>query len=647
MAVRGGNRAIPAAVRRTRALSIVALAAVLATAVATSVGTASAGVGLPAKVVPIAPPVSTATYPAVDYGKTTSARDDRYAKTTWRVVEQTGNCCENYLTTTPGGRLLDFGGSYINYSDDRGLTWRQVQPLAPLVNGEGAIVVAPDGDVLGVEWDPYSGDHLQTYKYEADTQQWQYNETPLHQPFYDREWISVVPGPVTVGGQTYPYVSFVKGGYPTKEIYLYSTDGLTYTDITSKAAQQILTGATTQGPLATTAAAANDWIQPNTGGHMTPLGRSDVLAGPDLSSEWALFHGATFGWSSYRLPDGSQPQGLFQVDSAGRVHDVIPASDRASFDYRISTDGGATWQSVTVPLPRDLTIEEMDFRANRSAGVAAVAIHTQNQATFNDQDIVYKLDITTDTPFVKRLYRVGLGDAGATAGVGNDVRFDFDTVAVFADGRVAVSFIDSTTTDSGGGISPAAAIELDTKLGGKVKPEPAPPPPVLGTPYASYTFDSGSEGWTTSGVPSWSRSAPGTKTGTDDPGTVSFGIEGPAQYVDNVDASLTSPPIATQAGLTVLQFWLKTNTEDGFDYVNGEWSADGSTWHGLGQYSGRNDAYPGWNQVTLGFDSPGGNVQVRFHFTSDLLCSALSGAACGIDVTGARVDEVVVGKQAA
>jgi hypothetical protein len=605
----------------------------------------NAGTGLPATVVAYNPPVSTATYPGVDYGRTTSTKDDRYAKTTWRVVQRTGNCCENYLTATPGGRLLDFGGSYINYTDDRGLTWNQVRPIAPLVNGEGAIVVAPGGDVLGVEWDPYSGDHLQTYKFEGDTQQWQYTETPLHQPFYDREWIAVVPGPVTVNGQTYEYVSFIKGGYPTKEIYLYSTDGLNYTDITSKAAEQIIGGAETQGPLATTAATQNDWIEPNTNARMTPLGASDALAGPDLSSEWALFQGRTFSWSSYRLPDGSKPSGLFQVDSAGRVHNVIPASDGTSFDYRISTDGGASWQTTTVALPKDHTIEEIDFRANRAAGIAAVAVHAQNRGTGNDQDLLFKLGITTDTPSLQRLSYVGRGDAGATSGFGNEVRFDFETVTVFSDGRVALSFIDSTT-GTPDDLRPAVAIELDTKLGGRVKPEPVPPPPVLGTPYATYTFDAGSEGWSTSGVPTWTRSQPGTKTGADDPATSSFGIEGPAQYIDNMDSSLTSPPIATDPGLAVLQFWLKTDTEAGFDYVNAEWSSDGSVWHTLGQYTGQNAGYPGWSQVTLGFDSPGGNVQVRFRFTSDLLCSALTGPACGIDVKGARVDEVVVGKQA-
>src|SRR5687768_4082068 len=113
--------------------------------------------GLPAQVVKITPPVSTATYSTLDYGNPKKTGDERSGTTNWRIVKETGNCCENYLTVTAQGRLFDFGGSYLNYSDDRGLTWNSVRPLEPLVNGEGAVALAPDGDVVGVEWDPYSG----------------------------------------------------------------------------------------------------------------------------------------------------------------------------------------------------------------------------------------------------------------------------------------------------------------------------------------------------------------------------------------------------------------------------------------------------------------------------------------------------------
>jgi len=49
------------------------------------------------------------------------------------------------------------------------------------------------------------------------------------------------------------------------------------------------------------------------------------------------------------------------------------------------------------------------------------------------------------------------------------------------------------------------------------------------------------------------------------------------------------------------------------------------------------------------FDSPGGNIQVRFQFTSDSLCSGVGGPVCSSTSgwNGAHVDDVSVGKPAA
>jgi hypothetical protein len=625
---------------RFRALSVAVFALVIA-GVRPVVAQIPPG-GLPGRVVAIAPAVDTVTYPSIDYGKKSTPSDDRHATTSWRMVHDTGNCCENYLTVGSGGRLFDFGGTYVNFSDDRGLTWRQVQPLTPLINGEGAIVMAPNGDVLGIGWDPYSGDHLQSYKYEALTGQWLYAEMPLHQPFYDREWLSVVPGPITIDGQTFDYVSFVKGATPWKEIWLYSTDGLNYTDVSSKALDQLLSGAATQGALATAARGANDWVQANTNGGMAQLGASNLLAQGDLLTTWSLFDGRTFSWSSYTESDGSDPEGLYQVDSAGRIHDVVPASDGASFDYRISTDGGATWRSITVALPASHAIEQIDFRANRAAGVAAVAIHAQNLGSGTDQDLAYKVDIATNIPFLKQAFVVGLGDQNSTAGVTNDIRMDFQTVVVFADGRIAMSVLDSTTNGQ-----PALVIEQGTILGPKVGGSTGgtTPPPTLGTPYVSYTFDQGDDGWTIGGVGLWLRQSPGTKTGADEASSMSWGVWD-AAYADSINATLTSPPIITQAGGAVVQFWQKLDTEPTFDFLYVEWSSDASTWHPLASYSGQDSAYPDWEKTLLGFTSPGGPVQVRFRFSSDQLCSWVEPVFCNDTYEGALVDEVIVGTQA-
>jgi hypothetical protein len=451
---------------------VIPLAAVVAAAAATVAGvavksaTAIPQPGLKADVVDIERPVSINKYPTTDFGSTSSQSDDRTGKTSWRVVQGTGNCCENYVTSTKAGRLLDFGGTYINFSDDRGKTWKQVRPQTPLVNGEGTIDLAPNGDVIAIGWDPYSGDHLQSFKYDALSQTWYWFEEPLHQPFDDREWVTVIPGPFSIDGRTYPYISFLKGGYPWKELWLYSTDGITYTDASSKFIDDTL-GSSVEGALPTHADATFDWIQPNTNAGMTALGDGGVLAAGDLTTDWSLFDRSTMTWSKFTFPGGHDPAGLYQIDSAGRVHNVVPSA--SGFDYRISTDGGDTWKSTSVSLPPHDSIDQIDFRANRQAGVAAVAIHALNSQTTFDEDYVYKFDIRSNDPFLKRLYTVGLGDTGSAAGVGNSVRMDFQTITIFKDGRVAVSFLDSTThypspTTGQEQTRPALAIEQKTAL---------------------------------------------------------------------------------------------------------------------------------------------------------------------------------------
>jgi hypothetical protein len=440
-------------------------------AVATGLAAAGPAGALPspvlaAQVVSIQRPTATVAYPTVDYGKKAVSTDDRSGTTSWRVVQGTGNCCENYLAATKGGRLLDFGGSFINYTDDRGLTWHQVQPLTPLVNGEGTVVVAPNGDVDAVGWDAYSGDHLQAFKYEAFSGKWFYAEQPVHQPFYDREWITVLPGPFSINGQTFPYITFVKGGYPWKDPAFYSTDGLTYTDASSAFLDETLNGAVASY-LKTTPDSTFDWIQPNTGTGMTPLGAGAALASGEFTTDWGLLDPSTLSWSTFTYPGGAQPQGLHQIDSAGRINNVVPKG--TGFDYRISADGGKTWHSLSVSLPPKFSIDQIDFRTNKALGVAAVVVHALNSDTGNDQDFAYKFNVSTTQPFLQRQYTIGKGDTGSAAGVGNSVRMDFQTVAILPDGRLALSYLDSTThypspTTGADQTRPALAIEQSTTL---------------------------------------------------------------------------------------------------------------------------------------------------------------------------------------
>jgi hypothetical protein len=50
---------------------------------------------------------------------------------------------------------------------------------------------------------------------------------------------------------------------------------------------------------------------------------------------------------------------------------------------------------------------------------------------------------------------IGAGDLDSTSGAGNDIRFDFASLAILSDGGVVVAFHDSTDVD------PLFAVELE------------------------------------------------------------------------------------------------------------------------------------------------------------------------------------------
>ena len=438
-------------------------------------GEALLGVGVPAQIVEVTKETWIQSHPTIDFGTSASSIDDRVGTTQWRVVKDTGNCCENHLTTSKEGRLFDIGGSFINYTDDRGVSWKSVRPLNPVVNGEGSMAMAPNGDVIGMTWDAYSGDHFVAYKYDAVSARWFTLDNAVHQPFYDRPWLTVVPGPVAIGlgADTAPYASIVQGGTGLKDPMFTSTDGLSYTEVSSPLLDsQTDTPVTSYFPVQ--ADSSFDWIQPIRSAPATGLGAGRAIGTSANTSGVWLLDPSDRHWDSWTLPGGAPPPTYIQTDSAGRIHNVR-SSGANQFEYRMTSDGGRTWTSATVPLPfGGLT----DFKVNEAAGVSALALRLANQ------DWVYKFDISGDTAKLMRRYRVGLGDnpAGSSIGALTSPRMDFQTVAIFPDGRVACSFLDSTTlshppgTGTLGRITPAVAIELETTL---PKPDLASAAPTL------------------------------------------------------------------------------------------------------------------------------------------------------------------------
>src|SRR3954451_13236533 len=177
-------------------------------------------------------PVRTSSYPVFD------ARGHKIGTATWRISPAGGNCCETYVSATPTGRVIESGGTYPWYTTDQGRHWFEVKFDVPdqndngraVAGGEGATVVGPGGDVYGVTWDAYSGDHLQSYKYDAQSNTWQVSEVVMKSPFYDRPWLTYARGPFTLDGARTSRLLDVTGGGITKDIDTFSTNGLDYGD---------------------------------------------------------------------------------------------------------------------------------------------------------------------------------------------------------------------------------------------------------------------------------------------------------------------------------------------------------------------------------------------------------------------------------
>lgn len=418
--------------------------------------------GLPANVVDFPSAVATDfSYPSFD-------GDGRPAgKARWRVVTGTGNCCENYLGSSSRGRLFDFGGSFLRFTDDLGKSWKEVRSISRLVNGEGAISGAPGGDIVGATWDPYSGDHLLSFKYDAESETWLHQELFLHTPFFDRPWFAVIPGPFRLGALEAPYITVLKGGWPSKDLAYYSLDGLNYFVPAEKDSRQA-TAEPIERWLDVKPSAALDWMQPNTETGITPLGNlgalwteSDRFRFATDAPEIALMQPPDIEWTPFRFPKGDRQDGRYLVDSRGRLHRAVPNYEEGiarDFTYEISSDGGRSWRAVQLDLPKRHIVEDWDFKVNAKLGIAALAVHAhrneKKESDEADQDLLYELDIRTDTAKIKRLFYVGDGDANVGAGLGSSLRFDFATVTILPDGRIATSFVDKMHT------SPAMAILL-------------------------------------------------------------------------------------------------------------------------------------------------------------------------------------------
>ena len=401
-------------------------------------------------------PVRVSAYPVYD------GRGHRIGTARWRISPAGGNCCETYITGTRSGRIVESGGTYPWYTDDRGKHWYQVKFDIPdqndngktVAGGEGATVAAPDGSIYGVTWDAYSGDHLQAYSYTPQKNAWSVSEVVMKSPFYDRPWLSYAQGPFVLNGTKVKHLLDVTGGGITKDIDTFSGDGQDYSQPSFFYLDEQQASGSPRVRIPVRRNPAADWWQPHPGTGTLPLNAGGILRfsnGEDVTGTKgcpvAQLEPATTTWRCVSLV--GSVKGIVRQDSRGYLTEVYP-NGTGAVTLATSRDGGVHWSSIRLTPPAGVakTLETsslLNVVANGKLGQAVVSSRWDD-AAHHGHDIVFRVDTSKPAPRLSRTYLVGRGDIRT----GNDVtsvtmpRFDYESVALLPDGKIAVTFVDST-----------------------------------------------------------------------------------------------------------------------------------------------------------------------------------------------------------
>lgn len=389
-------------------------------------------------------------YNDVRWFNVTDANGTVLDQTPWAIFTraQGGNGAEHYLATTHSGWITNLGGEYPYWSEDGGLTWHYYAPLTEQFDGlgEGAIIDAPNGDILAMSWYPYSGDRFIAYFYDSSVGRWNNNMFEReYGPFYDRPWIAAVPGPITWLTSTYPWASLVSSNF-YKDIQL-SLDGLNYEPWADPNTAQ----GTEVFDLDFNPGHEFDFLTPHREIDATPIPTGGLLL-PRYFGDENAFLRTDLTWARHRQENGVPiPAPHLVIDSSGALHSVEQDGD--TLIHHLSLDGGATWNSSQAyEWPNASHLEEWEFQADGKNELAV--IYMRFQVGDVDKDVLfhirkYRISLEPDN-----ITMIGQGDLDATSGLGNDIRFDFASLAILPDGRAVVSYQDNTDVD------PLFAVEL-------------------------------------------------------------------------------------------------------------------------------------------------------------------------------------------
>ena len=404
---------------------------------------------------------------------TTDLATNLTTDTTWAVFnkEYGGNCCEHYLATTIDGSILNIGGEYPVWSHDRGQEWDTYVPgflTDPMCRtpvptnpgqeglGEGSIVQATNGDIISMSWFPYLGADLKLDKfyailYDASEDEWTWCYNRMTEPFYDRSWQVEVVGPISSNIGSGDWASLVVSNFWHQSSNAggqISVDGLNYYNFQF---------AGRNANIDTMEVNLNfsdlpdyyDVNKPHKEMRAFPVPSGGLYFPSYFSDGSSAYLDTSLNWNKH---DVEFPSEYCQLDSTGALHCVSLSSN--IFTHHLSYDGGVTWATQNYSDDNWAAIEEWEFQANGALDLFVLNVRYQS-AQGPDVDIVYHVREYSESMEPDTLTQIGLGDLDSTSGAGNDIRFDFASLAILNDGGVVVAYHDSTDPD------PLFALEIE------------------------------------------------------------------------------------------------------------------------------------------------------------------------------------------
>ena len=389
----------------------------------------------------------------------------------WAVFgnEEGGNCCEHYLVTTKEGWIVNFGGEYPTWSEDRGHTWqeyipsvfsqigcREWKPTAPGQEGlgEGSIVQATNGDLISMGWFPYpstsGADQFYAFLYDAEDEEWKwcFNRTP--EPFYDRSWQVEVIGPISGG-------LYGSGEYATIVISNFwhqvqniggqlSTDGLNYEyfgfpDRDSNLDEMEVDLNFVDADLGP----EWDFTKPHKEMRSFPV-PSGGLYFPNyfVNGDDAYVDTSLNWWKATTMGGNSLPTEYCAFDSSGALH-CLQASG-TTIQHMVSWDGGENFTTENYTHDVASAIEEWEWHSQGENDLFVLAVRYQD-ASGPDKDVAYHAREYSQSLSPDQLTWIGQGDLDSTSGAGQDIRFDFASMGILPDGGAVIAYHDSTDPD--------------------------------------------------------------------------------------------------------------------------------------------------------------------------------------------------------